>query len=270
MVTAGMVNTEGTTSTEITDITETKDLIGRMIDVHTHFLPGIDDGAGSVEESLQMLTDSKTQGVAACVATPHCILHRAGDMERFLTMRAEAYERLRLAAESAGCDIPEIYLGGEVYLDNNIIKKFDGVERLCFSGTNYILVELPRQRLDKRITEWIFALTIKGLNPILAHVERTSRKELDEIGIWDLDIIFQINAESFMNFASRRELKKIFTHDKKFVVGSDMHNIVSRPQCMLKAREISQKKFSWMTDEMFYANSKNILRNSAIYGENHY
>ena len=263
-----MANTESMEITEVTETTDTKNSVMQMIDVHTHFLPGIDDGSRSVEESLKMLIDSKKQGVAACVATPHCILHKVGDIEHFLNVRDEACERLTRAAEIAGCDIPEIYLGSEVYLDNNIIKKFDGVERLCFSGTNYILVELPRQRLDRRVTEWIFNLTIKGLNPILAHVERTSRKELDEIGIWDLDIIFQINAGSFVNFSSRRELKKIFAHNKKFVVGSDMHNTTSRPQCMLKAGEISQKKFSCMTDEIFYTNSKNILRNGAIYGGN--
>ena len=242
----------------------TNDSLTQIIDLHTHILPGIDDGARSAEESISMLGESKKQGVVACVATPHCILHESGDIERFLHARDEAHGRLVYAIESAGCDIPEIYLGGEVYLDNNITKNFDGVERLCFDGTNYILVELPRQRLDRRMTEWIFELTINGLNPILAHVERTSLKELDEIGIWDLDITFQINAEAFLSFSSRRRLKRIFAHDKNFVIGSDMHNITSRPQCMLRAKEISQKKFHKITAEMFYINSKNILSNGAI------
>ena len=236
----------------------------QMIDLHTHVLPGIDDGSQSVGESLDMLTESKKQGVVACAATPHCILHKAGDIESFLSIRDKACEELSRAVRRTGCDIPEIYLGGEVYLDNNITKRFDGVERLCFSGTNYILVELPRQRLDRRITEWIFNFILKGMNPIVAHVERTSLKELDEIGIWDLDVIFQINAESFISLSSRRELKKIFAHDKKFVVGSDMHNTSSRPQCISKAKKVSQKKFPRMTDEMFYTNSKNILRNGTI------
>ena len=233
-----------------------------MIDLHSHFLPGIDDGSQSVEESVRMLTESKRQGVRACVATPHCTLHRPDDLERFLMNRGDAFNKLKAAA--AGEDIPEIFLGGEVYLDNNILKNYDGIERLCFSGTNYILVELPRRRLDKKITELIFNLSVKGMNPILAHVERADADELDEIGIWDLDIIFQVNAESFLNFSSRRRLKKIFAGGGKFVVSSDMHNTETRPPCMLEARNVSKNKFPHMTDEIFYINAANILKTASI------
>ena len=232
----------------------------QIIDLHSHFLPGIDDGAQSVYESVKMLTDSRKQGVAACVATPHCILHRAGDLDKFLSRRNEAYDKVRQAALASGNDVPDMFLGGEVYLDNNILKNFDGIERLCFSGTNYILVELPRQRLDRRITEWIFGLTVKGLNPILAHVERAEPEEIEKIGIWDLDIVFQVNAESFMSFFSRRRLKKIFAKGKKYVVSSDMHDTVRRQQCMADARKISQSKFPEITDKIFYSNGADILR----------
>ncbi len=209
-----------------------------------------------------MLTESKRQGVKACVATPHCTLHRPDDLERFLLNRGNAFERIKAAAGDS--DIPEIFLGGEVYLDNNILKNYDGIERLCFSGTDYILVELPRRRLDKRITELIFNLTVKGMSPILAHVERADSDELDEIGIWDLDIIFQVNAESFLNFSSRRRLKKIFAGGGKFVVSSDMHNTDTRPPCMLEARNISKNKFPRMTDEIFYINAANILKTASL------
>ncbi len=233
-----------------------------MIDLHSHFLPGIDDGSQSVEESLGMLTESKRQGVVTCVATPHCTLHRPDDLERFLMNRSEAFKKLKAAA--AGSDIPEIFLGGEVYLDNNILKNYDGIERLCISGTDYILVELPRRRLDKKITELIFNLSVKGMKPILAHVERADGDELDEIGIWDLDIIFQVNAESFLNFSSRRRLKKIFAAGGKFVTSSDMHNTDTRPPCMLEARNISKNKFPGLTDELFYINAGNILKTAHL------
>lgn len=231
-----------------------------MIDLHSHFLPEIDDGSSGVEESLKMLIDSKKQGVDICVATPHCHLHREGDLERFLSRRQRAFEELKSAA--AGSDIPGIYLGGEIYLDNNI-NNYDGLERLCITGTDYILVELPRQRLERRITEWIFNLTIKGMKPILAHVERNDSDELEEIGIWDLDIIFQLNAQSFLSFSERRRIKKILARDKRFVVSSDMHNVTSRPQCMLDAKKVSERKFPWLTDEMFCKNGREILRGAA-------
>ena len=239
-------------------MTDTEQTIqsGSMIDLHTHFLPKIDDGSSSVEESLKMLADSKKQGIDICVATPHCHLHKESDLEHFLRRRQAAFEELMSAAPGSG--LPAIYLGGEVYLDNNI-NKYDGIERLCITGTKYILVELPRQRLERRITEWIFNLTVKGLKPILAHVERNDLDELEEMGIWDLDIIFQLNAQSFLGFSERRRVKKILARDKKFVVSSDMHNVTNRPQCMLRARKVSERKFPSLTEEMFGGNGREIF-----------
>ena len=109
-----------------------------MIDRHCHILPGVDDGAKDVNESVAMLKESYNQGVRYCVSTSHCKLRTAGAMENFIEKRQKAYDVLIEATKDI--KIPRIILGAEVYLDNDI-SKYPDVEKLCIEGTKYMLVE---------------------------------------------------------------------------------------------------------------------------------
>ena len=90
--------------------------MSRIIDFHSHILPGIDDGSKNLEQSLEMMRRSARQGVDTMVATPHFYAHH-DDPERFLKRRAEAERSLReaMAAESG---LPELAIGAEVYYFN--------------------------------------------------------------------------------------------------------------------------------------------------------
>ena len=71
-----------------------------MIDLHSHFLPDIDDGAKSVEESITMLSNSFLQGVGVCVATPHCILHHENSIKTFLQHREKSFKLLTVSSSA--------------------------------------------------------------------------------------------------------------------------------------------------------------------------
>ena len=73
-----------------------------MIDIHTHFLPGIDDGAKSGEMSLDMLCSAAEQGVTLCVATPHCVVHGNDDVEVFADVVSDAGIQIAEAAQDIG------------------------------------------------------------------------------------------------------------------------------------------------------------------------
>jgi protein-tyrosine phosphatase len=230
-----------------------------MIDLHSHCLPNVDDGAKSVEESLKMLSDALGQGVKICAATPHCIVHGQDDVKRFLKKRESAAEALNEAMGSKKEKYPKLILGAEIYLDNDI-SQFEDVEKLCLGETSYILVEFPTDKYDERCSEWIYSLTLKGLTPLIAHVDRYSfrKKLMDELS--GINVFWQINAMRFMSMGGRKIVREILEKTNKCVVSSDMHNTSTRPCNMKNAYEKAQKKFSANAENLFGKNAEIILK----------
>ena len=225
-----------------------------MIDMHSHILPAIDDGAKDIQQSLQMLVEAKRQGVDVCVATSHCELHKQNAVDDFLNSRIDAYNALMQGSHNS--DIPKIILGAEVYLDNDI-SKFPDIQRLCINGTNFMLVEFGRGVPTDNYSEWLYNLTIKGIIPIIAHIDRYAQRS-EMIKSFDgIKIIYQVNNECVLSMPGRRFLKKLAPYT--VVMGSDMHNTDTRPCDMKKAYDILAKKIPASVDALYNANAKMIL-----------
>lgn len=227
----------------------------KMIDLHTHFLPGIDDGAKNIDMSMEMLRDSFNQGVGLCVATPHCRLHHRDSIDSFIRRRSESAEdvKLKLSGEH-----PQILLGAEVYLDHDI-SKYPGIEKLCIGESRYMLIEFPHMMQDARTSEWIYELAMIGIKPIIAHIDRypawdTLVKEM--VGI---KVCRQVNAEAFLSFKGRRFIDRLMRSDTDFIVSSDMHNVSTRSCNMKKAYEKARKKYGAEADKLFGGNAAEII-----------
>ncbi len=223
-----------------------------MVDLHSHVLPNLDDGAKSVEESLAMLRDSFSQGVDLCVATPHCIIHRPGSISKFLERRQKSYDTLMSAIGDEA--LPKIILGAEVYMDHDINTHSD-IEKLCIQDTPYMLIEFPMGERDKRSEEWLYNLTLKGVKPIIAHVERYPdyKEIIHEFA--SIDIRYQINASVFLSFGERRRLKELMKYPYKYCIGTDMHNTTSR-KCNVAVAYSKSKKYSM---ELLFENSGKLI-----------
>ena len=154
-----------------------------MLDIHTHCLPNMDDGAKSVDESKRMLRDSFSQGVEICIATPHCVIHKSTDITDFIDKRNERYSELREELEENRLAYPKIKLGAEVYLDNDI-SRYEDIKSVCLGESPYMLIELPWY-IDLALhSEWIYNLCLKGIKPVIAHIDRNENWEeiLHELG----------------------------------------------------------------------------------------
>ncbi len=225
-----------------------------MIDMHSHILPAIDDGAKDIQQSLQMLGEAKRQGVDVCVATSHCKLHKQNAVDDFLNCRSSAYNTLMQGAQ--GADIPKIILGAEVYLDNDISRVND-VHKLCIDGTNCMLVEFGRGVPTDNYSEWLYNLTIKGITPIIAHIDRYAQRSEFIKSFDGIKIMYQVNNECVLSVFGRKFFKKLAPYT--VVMGSDMHNTSSRPCDMKKAYDILAKKIPQSVDALYNANAKMIL-----------
>ena len=192
------------------------------LDVHTHILPGMDDGSGSVEESLMLLRSSAAQGVSRMAATPHFDPQELAPKD-FLARREAAAERLRAAWEPG---LPELILGAEV-------SYFEGVSRtaeldaLRIEGSELLLLEMPFRAWPERLVREVADLNRRqGLTVLLAHVERYMGYQKPEA--WDTLLqagtLFQCNAGFFLDWRTRRRALRLLIQGKVHFLASDCHN----------------------------------------------
>ncbi len=216
-----------------------------MIDFHSHILPGIDDGSRNVEESLQLLTRLREQGVATVVATPHFYAD-AQSVDTFLRRRDDAYARLTAQRTD---DVPHICLGAEVLYYNGI-SHLEGLDRLCIEGTRILLLEMPFTRWSSTVLREVLEIANNmDVTLALAHVERYMRYQRS--GVFDElhrhGVLMQVNASYFLERITRRTALRQLSRGQIHLLGSDCHGIHNRPPRMQEAAVIIRKKIG---DEM--------------------
>ena len=199
-----------------------------MLDIHTHILPGMDDGSSGADESIGMLKLEAEQGVQTVVLSPHFYPDRETPAE-FLARRQACADVLWAAAKDSG-KLPKLLLGAETAFYHGISRS-EGIERLCIGDTNAILVEMPFGPWNERIMEELYRLREqRGLQPVIAHVERylryLHRGAVDELCARGM--LLQANASFFIERTTARTALKMLKKQQIHLLGSDCHNMKTR------------------------------------------
>ncbi len=220
-----------------------------VIDFHSHFLPGIDDGSRSLEESVRMLAMTQDQGVDFFVATPHFYADR-DRIDDFLARREDAYRKV------LGTDIakPRILLGAEVAFFSGISRAAD-INRVCLAGTDILLLEMPfRTWKEEDIEEVDRLIRRRGFRVMLAHLERFLMYRENKGFIYDLmdmDTIVQVNSGSLLKWQRRGPALKLLKYKGIGLLGSDCHRSDVRVQNLGEGRAVLRKKLGdGFMDEM--------------------
>lgn len=215
----------------------------RIVDCHSHILPGIDDGSKNLEESLELLRLSARQGVSHMLATPH-FYPQYDAPERFLRKREEAECLLREATQRDP-ELPDFTVGAEVYFFSGISDS-ELIHALTIGKKRCILIEMPPSPWKEnhyRELEGIY--TKHGITPIVAHVDRYIRP-FHTHGIperlAELPVLVQANANFFLNSATRRMALRMLKKEQIHLLGSDCHNLTSRRPNLQSAVEIIEEK----------------------------
>lgn len=220
-----------------------------MIDLHTHILPGMDDGAKDATMSLALLRMEKAQGVDTVALTSHFYPAKESS-RRFLERRAEAAKVLAQAAlslpaeEQAG--LPrKLVLGAEVAWVPNLAYD-DNLGQMCLGDTRYMLLELPFEPWNMRMIDDIYHLYDRtGITPVIAHLDRyqkIQKKELFE-EIFAIGVPIQIGTDGlFGGFFEKRSVLKLLQRDAGFLLASDCHNLQSRKPNLRDAMDVVEKK----------------------------
>ncbi len=206
-------------------------VIPGLIEMHCHILPGVDDGSKDVETSVKMLRRLALQGAETVVLTPHYYSDSIS-LTDFTARRDAAFAQLQAALPT---DSPRLLLGAEVYVSHYLMNNAD-LSAICISGTRCVLLEHNfADSFGPETLERITALTCDhGMQPILAHIERY--KALMEHPnlidtLRDMGCATQVNISSFANasFGVRRKLLKYLDSGRIDLIGSDCHNLGTRP-----------------------------------------
>ncbi len=197
-----------------------------MTDIHCHVLPQMDDGSKSVEESLAMLKALSAQGVDQVVATPHFYADEDSP-EGFLERRAASKEKLMRSWHPG---LPALRLGAEVcYFEG--ISQCGGLDALKIEGTGLLLLEMPFCRWGQRVLQEVREIQAARAAVLLAHIERYLQWQDKEI--WDAlaewGVLNQCNAPFFLRWQTRPKALRMLWEGRIHLLGSDSHNMGSRP-----------------------------------------
>lgn len=201
-----------------------------IVDFHSHILPGIDDGSASVEESVALLQLEWSQGIGRVVATPH-FYPRYETPEDFLRKRDRAESEL-LAALQPAEGLPQVYIGAEVYFFRGM-SETEALPQLTIRGKNCILIEMPPAPWPESFYQELEAIWHRrGITPVIAHIDRyiaPFRTHGIPQRLQQLPVLVQANASFFLRKRTRGMALKMLRNDQIQLLGSDCHNLDSRP-----------------------------------------
>lgn len=246
---------------------EIKMIEERYIDIHSHILPGIDDGSESMDETIRMLHIAAKERITTIIATPHYVAGRDNypvEHLRYIT------NQVQFEAQKIDKDF-EILLGNELYYSESITTDLRSGKALTLAGSRYVLVEFPYTVDFKALYRGVNDFIYNGYIPILAHIERyycIYRKpemvnELVEMGCYT-----QMNCHSVMGGLLDLEAsynRKLLNYDLIHFVGSDSHSDRSRAPVMQKAiKHLHKKCDDSLINKIVFINPRKILENSYI------
>lgn len=228
-----------------------------MTDLHTHILPGMDDGPKTLADAMALVERAAIQGVDHIALTSHFHCENES-VEAYLARREIAFSALREVCPR------ELSLkrGCEVYFSPRLLT--ENVEALCLEGTKVLLLELPVLQKPAFLREVLTALSQKGITPLIAHVERYQYVAQDPVILADwveLGALIQVNAQSVLDGGLARKLIKWgLCH----VVASDAHLIRHRPVNLRPALDMVAKALGTEKARELEVNAADLFSGRAV------
>jgi protein-tyrosine phosphatase len=236
-----------------------------FVDIHTHILPGVDDGAQDLPESLELLKRACAQGTGAVVLTPH---YRGRYRDNGREKLTGIFERLCEAAKTQ-CPELELYLGCEVGYELDVSEKIADGTVLPLNGTQYVLLEFREDSFRSRILDGVLEVLNFGYVPIIAHAERYHAfrkhpKLADEVT--ELGALIQLNADSVLGkcgFGIKRYCHRLLKSHLVHFIATDAHDQKSRkPELAPCYRRIQKKYGQAYADALLIRNGRAVLAGS--------
>lgn len=240
-----------------------------MIDIHCHILPGIDDGAKTIEDSLKMAKEAVSEGVHKIIATPHLVRNRYENYKQTIFAKVE---EVNSALEAEKINL-KILPGQEPRIDGDLLAGMDKGEVISLAGTNYLFVEFPSSHVPRYSEQLFYDLQVNGLIPIIVHPERN--QEIMERP----DVLFQLIEKGALSQVTAASIcggfgKKIKGFSEQLIefnlahfIASDAHNTDTRPFRMVEAFNQVRAKFGQDMEFLLKENAELLVEGKNVYKE---
>ncbi|MFC7062322.1 tyrosine-protein phosphatase [Halobacillus seohaensis] len=238
-----------------------------MIDIHSHILPGVDDGAQSMEESVKMAEAAVEEGITAIVATPH---HNNGEFENYKHNILIQVDELNRVLEERNIPL-DVLPGQETRLYGSMLQGLQKDEILTINGdSSYVFVEFPHDQIPHYATNLFYNLQMEGYQPIIVHPERNRIIQENPNILYSFiknGAFSQITAASItghhgktVNKLSYQLIEANLTH----LIASDAHNTKKRSFYMRKAFDEISKEYGQAITYQFMENAHYVIENQTM------
>lgn len=240
-----------------------------MIDIHCHILPGVDDGAKTIEDSIAMAKVAAEEGITTIIATPH---HKN---TQYYNNKEEILKHVEnLNKEFIQRNIPiNILPGQEVRIYGEVLEDNKKGEILTLNHTKYLFIEFPSSSVPRYAERLLYNIQTQGIIPIIVHPERN--KELQE----NPDLMYklvqngaltQVTAASVCGYFGKRVKHfsdQLIEANLTHFIASDAHNTTSRTFKINQAYDDIETKFGSDYVYMFTENAELLVKDNNIYKE---
>ena len=238
-----------------------------MIDIHTHIIPNIDDGAENVEETFEILKEAYKNGVTDIFLTPHYIKEyydtNTNIREFWVKSIQDTLNKLEIPIK--------VYIGNEIYVSDDMDRFIYNNQVSCLNNSKYVLFELPMNSEIKYLDEIIFKIFNLDKVPIIAHPERYGfvKKDISVIRkLHKKGVLFQANYGSMIEVYgkdAKKTLERLLRENLISFVASDVH----RPKTIYNNIEQSKEKIKQIIgekklEELTTINPRKIILNEDI------
>ncbi|MYL49362.1 tyrosine protein phosphatase [Halobacillus litoralis] len=241
-----------------------------MIDIHSHILPGVDDGAQTIDESIQMAEAAVNDGITHIVATPH---HNNGAYNNYKNNIKIQVAELNRTFKEKGIDL-QVLPGQETRVFGEMIEGLSANQILPINDdTNYVFVEFPSNSVPRYASQLFFDMQVAGYQPIIVHPER------NKAIIENPDLLYSfVKKGAFVQLTAASVCGKFGKSIKKFseqlidanlahLIASDAHNTTSRGFCMSEAYAEIRKNYGLDMVYILSENAEDVIAGRVLQAE---
>ncbi|CAM3922715.1 tyrosine-protein phosphatase [Mesobacillus zeae] len=240
-----------------------------MIDIHTHILSGVDDGARLMEDSLNLAQTAVKDGIHTVIATPH---HRNNRYENPKQAIIEKVASLNRVLQEKGIPLT-VLPGQETAIYGEIVDDYEKGEIQTLNGTSYMFVELPSGHVPRYTEQVLFDLQMKGLVPIIVHPERNQEIQEQPELLYQLikkGALAQLTASALTGKFGKRV--KTFSHELiqanlVHFIASDAHDIKKRGFKMSEAYDTIHSQYGADMTYLFQENAELLIEGNNVFRE---
>jgi len=241
-----------------------------MIDIHSHILPGIDDGAKTIQDSIDMAKQAVSEGIHTIIATPH---HKNGKFDNIKSDILPLVDELNTTFKQENINL-QVLPGQECRIYGEILEDYQKGDILPLNqSSHYLFIEFPSSSVPRYAERLLYDIQVEGLTPVIVHPERNAELIERPDKLYKLvknGAVTQLTASSLTGYFGKNIQKfsqQMIQANLTHFIASDAHNIHNRTFKMEEAMDYIEKKYGIDMVYYFTENAEMLVDGKTIYKE---